>query len=69
VSISPYITRSPTIGKNSGLRPKVGMSPYMTKSPTVGKSFLNYLPALIAEVITNGLPIIVIKEVLVEGSG
>jgi hypothetical protein len=29
---------SPTMGKNSGLRPKVGMSPYITRSPTMGKN-------------------------------
>jgi hypothetical protein len=29
---------SPTMGENSGLRPKVGISPYMTRSPTMGKN-------------------------------
>jgi hypothetical protein len=60
---------SPTMGKNSGLRPKVGMSPYVTRSPTMGKSFSNHLPALTMEAITDGLPTAVTEEVLVEGSG
>jgi hypothetical protein len=29
---------SPTMGENSGLRPKVGISPYITRSPTMGKN-------------------------------
>jgi hypothetical protein len=58
------------MGKNSGLRPKVGISPYVTRSPTIGKSFSNYLLALIIEVTkANGLPTIVIEEALVEGNG
>jgi hypothetical protein len=69
VGMSPYMTRSPTMGKNSGLRPKVGISPYVTRSPTMGESFLNYLLALIAEAIADGLPTIMIEEALVEGSG
>jgi hypothetical protein len=59
---------SPIIGKNSGLRPKVGISSYMTRSPTMDKSFSNHLPALTAEAIANGLPTIVTEEALVEGS-
>jgi hypothetical protein len=69
VGMSPYMTRSPTIGKNSGLRPKVGISPYVTRSPTMGKSFSNHLPALIVEVVADGLPTTVTEEALVEGSG
>jgi hypothetical protein len=60
---------SPTMGENSGLRPKVGMSPYMTRSPTMGESFSNHLPALTAEAIADGLSTVVIEEALVEGSG
>jgi hypothetical protein len=60
---------SPTMGKNSGLRPKVGISPYVTRSPTIGKSFSNHLPALIAGAVTNGLPTIISEEASIEGSG
>jgi hypothetical protein len=69
VGMNSNVGMSPTMGKNSGLRPKVGMSPYMTRSPTIGKSFSNHLPALIAEAIADGLPTAVTEEALVEGSG
>jgi hypothetical protein len=38
VGTNSNVGMSPTIGENSGLRPKVGMSPYMTRSPTIGKN-------------------------------
>jgi hypothetical protein len=41
----------------------------MTRSPTTGKNFPNHLLALIAEVITDGLPTILSEEASVEGSG
>jgi hypothetical protein len=69
VGTNSNVGMSPTMGKNSGLRPKVGISPYMTRSPTIGKSFSNHLPALTAEAITDGLPTTVTEEALVEGSG
>ena len=69
IGTNSNVGMSPTMGKNSGLRPKVGMSPYVTRSPTIGKNSPNCLPALTAEVITNGLPTVVIEEALVEGSG
>jgi hypothetical protein len=59
---------SPTMGKNSGSRPKVGISPYMTRSPTMGKSFSNHLPALTTEAIADSLLTAVTEEALVEGS-
>jgi hypothetical protein len=69
IGMNSNVGMSPTMGKNSGLRPKIGMSPYVTRSPTMGESFSNHLLALIAEVITDSLPTIVIEEALVEGSG
>jgi hypothetical protein len=69
ISTNSNVGMSPTMGKNSGLRPKVGISPYVTRSPTMGKSFSNHLLALTAEAIANGLPTTVIEEALVEGSG
>jgi hypothetical protein len=60
---------NPIMGENLGLRPKVGISPYVTRSPTIGKSFSNYLLALIAEVVANGLPTIMSEEASVEDSG
>jgi hypothetical protein len=69
ISTNSNVGMSPTMGKNLGLRPKVGISPYVTRSPTMGKSFSNHLPALIAEAITDGLPTTVTEEALVEGSG
>jgi hypothetical protein len=69
VSTNSNMGMSPTMGKNSGSRPKVGMSPYVTRSPTIGKNFSNYLLALTAEAVANGLPTIVLEEASVEGSG
>jgi hypothetical protein len=69
IGTNSNVGMSPTMGKNSGLRPKVGISPYMTRSPTMGKSFSNHLPALTAEAIADGLLTVVTEEALVEGSG
>jgi hypothetical protein len=38
ISTNSNMGMSPTIGKNLGLRPKIGMSPYITRNPTIGKN-------------------------------
>jgi hypothetical protein len=38
IGTNSNVGMSPTMGKNLGLRLKVGISPYMTKSPTIGKN-------------------------------